>query len=110
MAFGVHAYRLVARQGELDRPSDGARHDRRLTVDSEVFFRPERASVGDQRDVDVFFFHAQEPGDLPTVVPDALAPRQHMHDPVMGPRNGRLGFQERVLDELGIEGLGDDVG
>ena len=71
---------------------------------------PNAPPVGDLRHADALLGQAEERGDLPAVVPDALALRVDVERPV-AVRHGerRLRLEERVLDELRAERLADDV-
>ena len=87
-----------------------------MPLDAQVLLAAERSAGGDLGHPDRTLGHAQDRGDLPSVIPGALALREDPHRGSRPPpgrgrnRQGGLGLEERVLDPLGLEGLGRHVG
>ena len=81
-----------------------------VALDVQVLLRAERPAVRDLRDPDPVLRPAEERRDLTPVLPHALPLRGDV-EPAVLLRDGerRLGLEERVLDELRPERLGQDV-
>jgi len=106
VALGMHAERLLTGQCASDGAPQEVGGQRRLSLVRHVFLAAERPAVRDKLHGDGLFVNIEDRCDLGAVIPDALAPRIHVQAAVIGgDGEGRLRFEECMLDSLGLEGL-----
>ena len=107
--LGVHPEALLARQRALDGTPELPGGERCLRLVAHVLLATERASVGDQLDRDPRRIHIEHRRDVVAVVPHTLATGVDVQRSVAAVTgrdgDGRLGFEEGVLDPLGLERL-----
>ena len=83
---------------------------RGVALHAQVLLAAERSAGRDLRDAHALLRDAEEGGDLAPVLPAPWPCEYTWNDSVLARDDERrLRLEERVLDELGAEGLGDDV-
>ena len=111
MPLGVHPQALLARQRALHGTIEQPRGERRLRLVAHVLLAAERSPVRDQFDGHLGRVDRQHASDVVTVVPHPLAAGVHVERTLVSLTGrhgqGRLGFEEGMLDALRVERLGD---
>ena len=74
VALGMDADRFLAGERDPHRPPGQARQHRRLRLDRHVLLAAERAAVRREFDEQPLFRLAEDGGDLPAILEDALGP------------------------------------
>ena len=111
VALGVHQERLFTGQRTFHRPSGEVCSQRSLCLVGHVLLAAEGSAVRDQLDADFVGWKVEHCADLIAVVPDSLAARIDVESAVLAGDGQRgLGFEECLLDTLGLEHFVDHVG
>ncbi len=111
VTLGVETNRLLAVERDLDGALGHAGQQGGLSLNGHVLFAPERATVGDELDLQLLLVDTQDRGNLTPIIEDSLSLGVELQATVgKGLGEGAFGLQIEVLDPLGPPGAAHRMG